>query len=316
MRVIFMLKKMQTFSLILISFLLLLGSSYIDILQKEENDYKLQEKKSLKYQECMTNPYLSNKTLLRIQTFFQKYSSNNYALYFQDLTNEYKIVKNENRSFYGASLIKLLEATYLIRQALENKVNLQTETLIYKSYHRKGYSLKMENHRIGEKISLETLISYILLVSDNTAHEMLYEYIGCDNLKEYALSLNINLTITNKEHFGYLTAKETNNILKETYDIISMNNEYSKLLVNSMNNDYYNSLNYKNIHILHKFGYQNIYFHDIGIYNDEKNPYLISILTTAGEPVSFNLLTEIHQEIRIIYEKNIKEKEEYCKLYK
>ena len=141
--------------------------------------------------------------------------------------NEYTILKNETISFYGASLIKVLDATYLIRKALAGEIDLKTETVTYEARHKRDYSLGMDNHTIGEQISLETLIGYALSVSDNAAHEMLYEYIGVNNLRTYASSLGITITANSVEHFGYLNADYTHKILEEVYDIILMDNSYS-----------------------------------------------------------------------------------------
>lgn len=268
------------------------------------------------YLECLKEPYLSEKTNQKIIDFLNKHEQDSFAVYFEDINNQYNIVKNENQKFYGASLIKLLDATYLIKKALSGEIDLREEKITYKQRHKKSFSLNMQNYQIGSLIDLETLISYAIKTSDNTAHEMLYEYIGYQNLIEYGKTLNIDLTISQTNHYSDLSVTETNTMLKDIYEIISSNTAYSSFLVENMENTYYNSLNFNENKLLHKYGSTDPYFHDIGIYNDEQYPYLISIMTTIGEQPSPNKITEIHQEIRKIYEENLKEKEKYCQQFK
>ena len=295
---------------------------YLDKKAEEQRQYELyleeqkriaeEKRKAEIYENCQKTPYEDTTTTTKINDFLTKYTNENFAIYFEDINNEYTILKNETTSFYGASLIKLLDATYLIRKALAGEIDLETETITYAPRHKRAYSLGMDNHTYGENISLEILIGYALSVSDNTAHEMLYEYIGVENLRNYANSLGITITANSAEHFGYLNAEYTHKMLEEAYDIIQMNNAYSELLTTNMNNTYFNSLNYDDVVILHKYGSYTPYFHDIGIYNDEEYPYFISIMTTIGEQGSPNIITELHQEIRTIYEENLEAKENYC----
>ena len=263
------------------------------------------------YQNCLASPYVSEKTRSLIQEFLDKYQNDTFAVYFEDIHNQYTILKNENTVYYGASLIKLLDATYLTRQAMADEISLE-ETIEYQAKHQRAYSIGMTDYHYGDKVRLYDLIYYAIAYSDNTAHEMLYEYIGVETLREYASSLGVSLTVNQEEHFGNLTVTMANNILKEVYDILLLDNEYSELLLKSMNNTYFNSLNYDGIEILHKYGSLDPNFHDIGIYNDSDYPYFISVMSLIGEQESPNQITTIHQEIRDIYKSNLLDKTSYC----
>lgn len=286
-----------------------------NIEKSDEKKEKSQTTQNL-YIECQYKPYLSENSKQKITEFLNKYEQESFAIYFEEINNQYTITKNENQKFYGASLIKLLDATYLIKKSLSGEIDLKQEKITYEQKHKKSFSLNMQNYPFKTLIDLETLISYAVKTSDNTAHEMLYEYIGFENLIEYGKTLNINLTITQTNHYSDLSVLDTNIILRDIYEIISSNTSYSNFLIENMNNSYYNSLNFDHIKLLHKYGSTTPYFHDIGIYNDEQYPYLISIMTTIGEQPSPNKITEIHKEIRKIYEENLAEKESYCQQFK
>ncbi len=315
-------RKILLFGMIILILCFGIGTkSYLEK-KEEERQYQMyleeqqriaeEKRKREIYETCQNTPYMDELTTTKINEFLNKYSNENFAIYFEDINNGYTIMKNETTSFYGASLIKLLDATYLIRKAINGEIDLKTETVTYESRHKRDYSLGMDSHSFGEKISLEILIGYALAASDNTAHEMLYEYIGVENLRNYAKTLGITITANSVEHFGYLNADYTHKMLEEAYDIIKLNNSYSELLTTNMNNIYFNSLNFDDIIMLHKYGSYSPYFHDIGIYNDQENPYLISIMTLIGEQESPNQITDLHKEIHAIYEFNLEAKETHC----
>jgi len=262
------------------------------------------------FEECMNNPYKSPKIEEQIDILKRKYTNNGIAFVFLDIENEYSYSLNEQEQFYGASIIKLLEANYLINQALDKKISLD-EKIMYEQKHQLNYSIELEKYHFGDEISLRNLIFYAISVSDNTAHEMLLEYIGIDNLKEYANTLGIQLTINESEHFGYLNALDGLKILQETYKIIKEHNKYSKLLSRAMNNDYYNSLNFKNINFLHKYGLTEEYYNEIGIYLNEE-PYLISIFSTSAYDNYQEIISTLSEKIYNIYIQNIEEKNQYC----
>ena len=294
--------------LLLITILFILSSILINVgneIRKTTTIFS--NENSLTYQKCLTNSFISLNTKQEVQQLFKEFPLNDYALYFWDIKNNFKIIKNENQKFYGASLIKLLEAIYLIQK----KVDL-SNTVTYQPKHKKMDSLKLQNYPYGSQLSLQTLIFYALSVSDNTAHEMLLDYIGISNLKQYAQSLGINLTINSYEHYGALSVKESFLILQETYKIIIANNKYSQLLYQAMNNQYYNSLTFNNLNMLHKYGLSQNYYHDIGIYLERDNQYLICIMTNQKYQPSPNFITEIHQRIYALYNQNNQDKQNFC----
>ena len=90
-------------------------------------------KNSLTYQKCLTNPFISLNTKQEVQQLFKEFPLNDYALYFWDINNNFKIIKNEYQKFYGASLIKLLEAIYLIQKEVD-----LSKTVTYQPKHKKN----------------------------------------------------------------------------------------------------------------------------------------------------------------------------------
>lgn len=194
------------------------------------------------------------------------------ALYYEDINTSYVIKYNENITYYGASLIKLLDALYLY----DNKVNLMTKV----SYISDRGDKCSSNKQVDNEITLKDLVYCALSVSDNDAHFMLYNYIGRDNLIRYGNSLGVKNILTSSEKFGNQTVTNTNIYLKRLYEI--KDTKYGKFLIDTMTNDFYSSINKKlDVNVAHKYGKWENYYHDVGIVFDD-NPYTISIFTKSA----------------------------------
>lgn len=278
---------------------------------KEEQERKEKEERERKYNTCMNTPYKDE----IIDTLFEELlETTNAAIYFEDINNNYTLTNRENASFYGASIIKLYLATYLVENARTGDINLDT-TITY-TYNYSLYKGRLLSTRtVGEEITLRDLIYYSIAVSDNGAYMMLSDYVGVNTLKKYAKNLfDTNLNISENNRFSYLTVTDTNELLKYVYDFIQFDDEYSNLLIEAMNNTYFNSLNFDDVTFLHKYGYYEVNYNDIGIYNSD-NPYLVSIFTLYGpeEEYMFEQTKNISESIYEIYQTNLDLKEEYCK---
>ena len=295
-----------------ISYTLQERAKAIEELERKFEEQRILEKKEKAYNECLNTPYKDE----AIDTMFTELMSeldNNVSIYFEEINNEYSFTYNENKAQYGASIIKLFEASYLIENARNGNINLD-DTITYTSNYASIAGLKLRTRTVGEEITIRDLLDYSVSVSDNGAHIMLSDYIGVNTLKEYAKNtLNATLTINESDRYGYLTVTDTNKLLKHIYNLIQIDDEYTNLLVTAMNNTYYNGLNFDNVTFLHKYGYYGSYFNNIGIYNSN-NPYLISIFTLYGNPDQGALtkVNELNKKIYNIYNTNLELKEDYC----
>ena len=298
-------------SLMLISIIALYYVCKLKIRYDNEQLAIIQEKiRVIEYTSCMLTPYKSN----NIDTLFNELTSslntNRLAIYFEDLNNSYTLTLNPNAIYYNASIIKLFDAAYII----DNNVNLNDTITFTSEYRNLSKEEGLLKYEVNSKIPIKDILYYLISVSENASHIMLTDYIGVDNLRNYAKNtLGITLTITDSDRFGYMSVTTTNTLLKHVYELLQNDNEYTTLLKDAMNNDYYNGLNFDEKTFLHKYGYYNQYYHDIGIYNS-LNPYVISIFTLFGNPDTGALekVSNISKEIYNIYQTNLNKKEEYC----
>lgn len=311
-------KKRKHLKLIPCFFLLLLIGSIIyfgvTYFQKKENqliifnrNQKIMEEKNKKDQEeaynnCLNRKYEENELTELLMTKKQEidtYIINNHyniSVYYEDLTTGFDYSYKPSTIYYGASLIKLVDALYLINKAIAGEINLDTETIIYTANYKKAFSSGMESHSFGDKISLRDLITYAISVSDNSAHMMLIDYIGFNNLKAYGESLGAKVILSGGDNFGSQTAEDTNIYLKEAYRIITESEEYGSFLKKIMDNNERNAFNTKTIKIYHKYGSYADNYHDIGLSLGEK-PYTISILTLHENSGYKQIIQEVHNKI-------------------
>ncbi len=316
-------KRKSIFILIFIVFIIaLIGiiatkfeerAAAIRALEQRYEELRIEAEKMQKYTDCLNTPYKDASIDDLFNQLIQELNSNSVSIYFEDIDNDYFLTSNENKNQYAASIIKLYAAAYLLDNARNGNINLD-DTITYTSNYASIAGLKLSTRTVGEEITLRDLIDYSISVSDNGAYRMLSDYIGVNELKEYAQNtLDVSLTITQSDRFGYMSVTDTNKLLNHVYNFIQIDDEYTDLIVNAMNNTYYNGLNFDDKIFLHKYGYYGSYFNNIGIYNSG-SPYLISIFTLYGDPDQGALtrVNDISQKIYDIYNANIEAKENYC----
>lgn len=153
---------------------------------------------------------------------------------------------DENKMYYGASLIKTLDAIYLYDN------NLVTSEL-------KGY------------------IEAAIEKSDNDAHYYLINYIGKNNLKDYGISLGAKYTLYGNDNYGSTNVIDQMIYMKKLFSLSKNNDELRNLFINN----YGNYMHIDDVVNMHKFGYYGKYYHDVGIFFDDE-PYILIILTEHG----------------------------------
>lgn len=352
-------KKGFRFDRLLLLLLVLAGIIYLSskvissfdinkiLLNKSENTDKdktnadKEKNKKLKenYEVCLSKPYndeeLNSELQAKIAEIDNMIIANNYeaSVYFEDLTTGFAYKYQPTTVYYGCSLIKLVDALYLINAASGNidlnnnsfnniglteqnyaiskKFDLDEIKLIYENKYVMAYSDGMKKHKIGDAVSLHNLIKYAISVSDNSAHLMLIDFIGFSNLQAYGQSLGGKVILTGGDNFGNQTAEDTNIYLKEAYKIITQNKEYGPFLKEIMDNDERNAFNTDDIRIYHKYGSYGNNYHDIGLSLDE-HPYAISILTLHEKSNYTEVVQTIHAKIRELRDLFYENRESNC----
>ena len=254
------------------------------------------------YNNCLSdtyNTYDDTPYLAAMEEKLTAYLENyNVSVAFKDINTGYTYEYNSDKTYYAASTIKMLDAIYIYWNAYNGKIDLDSE-VTYLAKNKRGSSLRMQNYKIGDKVSLRKLVEYAITVSDNTAHDMLVDYIGKSTLKEFGNSLGATTTLVGTDDFGAINNRDSMIYLETLNDLINNTGELGEELKSYFVNSDQNYLNFPNegISAVQKYGEYNSYYHANGIVYAE-NPYLVSILTLHGyddfEKVIRNINTEIY----------------------
>lgn len=322
--------KIKNIKWIVIILLLFIASGsiffYLKVAKPKENITKEVSKENLhkeqvtskdkdkEYTDCMNKPYKSELIDKEFNELFASYKQENLGIYFTEINNNYEYHLDENKAFYSGCTIKLFDAIYYIDKVRSREFNGK-ETITYLPQDKNVFSDYMDKYNFYDKVPVTKLLEYMMTISDNTSHFMFIREYGANNINQYIKEkYNIQLHFTNTHPFeSNYTAKMADESLRVLYEILKVDDEYSKIIKDAMNNEEVNALNFDDMKFLHKYGELVPYHNDIGIY-DSKNPYLISILTTYANDDYMKLISDIHKDIYKIYAKNLEEKEKYCKM--
>ena len=172
------------------------------------------------------------------------------SLGYYNIENEYTYKYKNDTVYYGASLIKTLDALYIY----EN--NMVTNTT---------------RNWVKDAIS----------VSSNSAHANLIKLIGFQNLKKYGNSLGTTYTLLGGDNYGNTTVDDQLIVFKKLYSFLETS-DYGEELKSYFINDYSNYLIYEGLpKVAHKYGWFDVYYHNVGIVYDE-HPYIIVVLSNGN----------------------------------
>lgn len=324
-------KNARSFLFFLLLVCCILGVLYYYVKNKDNSttielpviNYKVIEeekkKKEEAYNTCLNETYTEEELTEDITTKIMEIDSfivdNNYktSVYYEDIITGFSYKYQADTIYYGCSLIKLVDALYLIDKATLGEIDLDKETIVYESKYKRAYSSGMATRSIGERVTLRDLITYAISVSDNSAHLMLLDYIGFENLKQYGKELGAKVILTGGDKFGNQTAEDTNIYLKKAYQIISENKLYGDFLKTIMDNNERNAFNTETIKIYHKYGSYDINYHNIGLSLEER-PYAISIFTLHEKTNYTEVVQGIHGKIRELHNLFYENRQRACRI--
>lgn len=172
---------------------------------------------------------------------------------------------NRDKKYYGASLIKVLDALYLFDK---NKVTNKLKPYIKSS----------------------------LIYSNNDTHHYLVNEIGKNNLRKYGLSLGAKYTLNSGDSYGDTTVDDQIAYYKKLYELVKddKNKELKEWMISSNCN--YIMFDGSAPDALSKYGRWKINFHNAGLVLD-KEPYIVVILTHEGNSDYYNIIRNIAKNV-------------------
>lgn len=216
------------------------------------------------------------------------------SIVIKDLTHDRWIFKyDESRVIPSASIIKILIMVEALNRVEKGEYLLDQKIKI-KETDRVNYSIISELRL--EEYSFIDLITLMIILSDNTATNVLIDLLGFEQINQMAKELNLQETVLRRKMMDFKAAKEGRENLISPIDMaILMEKIYNKSIISPKNCKIMMEILSKQKHrdmlpryildkvsIAHKTGELSGLNHDIGVICLENIDYLIGIFTTDG----------------------------------
>lgn len=233
------------------------------------------------------------------------------SVYFRDLANGPWIGVNEGTLFSPASLLKVPIMITYYRLAENNPEILNKKITVDNIDHNETIpNIKPEKFiEAGKTYTIQELINYMIIESDNHASFVLINNLEADALNKTFNDLGINTPSLNKPE-NYMTVKEYASFFRVLYNASYLNKNYSEKALSILaQSKYKNGLVAGlpiNTKIAHKFGEREVaetdQLHDCGIVYKPHKDYLICVMTRGND---FSTLTKAIQDLSSLVYQNI-----------
>ncbi|MBV1821139.1 serine hydrolase [Clostridium cochlearium] len=219
---------------------------------------------------------------------------------------------NEYMVFPSASTIKLLIMARIMKEVKEKKRNLE-DKIILKDVYKCGGDGILKELNDGHIFTLKEVITLMIIVSDNTATNILIDMIGMDNINCMGKELGLTNTELRRKMMdseavkmgreNVTTAKDLSCILEMIYNRQLVDCEYSDIMLDILKKqqvtgrlDLYLP---EDILIAHKTGDLDNLEHDVGIVYHPRGNYLICVLTknVSTNKYGREIIGEISQKV-------------------
>ncbi len=198
------------------------------------------------------------------------------AIWIENLNTNEVFIHNPEKVFVAASTYKLPLALVVYDEILSGNINL-TDKYEFLEKHLENGGMVTDNYDIGDKISVDYLLTNMILYSDNSAARILFGNLGgSNNFHKLASKYSDGVDYYELSKDGNFTnAKYLYDTLKHLY--INSDN-YTKLLNDMKEAKGYFDDSKLSVEIAQKWGLYDGNKHCVGIvYSD--TPYIIVVLT-------------------------------------
>ncbi len=209
----------------------------------------------------------------------------------KDLDMNWEMYLNKDLPVPSASVVKIPIMLSYFYAANDGKVDLNSRIAFKKSERTPG-SGKLQHSSDGQEFGIESLIDLMITESDNTAANMLINYMGIDVLNDYFTKMGLKHTNLSRKMMdfkerregveNYTTAADMAYLLEQMYRGKCLGYTTSGRCINILANQKVNDRIPKQLPegtvVAHKTGLENGLCHDAGIVYTAKGNYLICVL--------------------------------------
>ncbi len=227
----------------------------------------------------------------RLLTYLER-SQERFGLYLLDSKGREVFSYNPDVVFPAASSVKVHLVAALLKKVEEGKLSLYQVHKLRDSEKVGGAGI-LKDLMEGTKFTLYDLAKLAIVISDNTASNILIDYVGFDYIREFLDNLGFKETkLVRKFHIdptappvNFTTPREAALFLYKLWNLQVLSKPYRDILIDIMLNQQYNEklplLLPKNVKLAHKTGDISTAANDIGIgfildENWKPSPYILT----------------------------------------
>jgi beta-lactamase class A len=236
------------------------------------------------------------------------------GVYFVDIESDLEIGFNGEEQFESASLMKLVVIAEVYRRIqigefeLNHPLTLQPDQIV-------GGSGDLKDLEAGMSFPIGVLSEKMITQSDNTATQMLTDFLTREKLNKSVRNLGLTGTTIDRDiydfaaieqgHDNYITAKDAAILMKQlAREELPGSAEIHVILERQQRNDMIGSGFPANVRVAHKTGELNGIVHDVGIVYAPRGSYVLALLSdkVSDKELAIQTWSELSQEILKLYQ--------------
>lgn len=218
----------------------------------------------------------------------------NVSIVLKDLTNDkWLYLLDENKAVPSASTIKILIMIEALNRVFEGKIQLNDKIKIEEE-DKVDFSVIKD--LTADSYNYIDIITLMIIVSDNTATNVLVDLLGYDNINKMGEKLGLKNTILSRKMMDFKAIKEGRQNYTSALDMaIMMERIYRKQIISpdmcDLMIDILKKQKYKDalgrflpedVNIAHKTGGLTNLSHDVGIFYLDNIDYLLGVFVTEA----------------------------------
>ena len=237
---------------------------------------------------------LEKKINSEIETFGQE-----TAVVIKDLSNGWTISIGADKLFPSASLVKVPIMASLFSVSKEKRLDLK-QCLVLRNKNKVLGSGILKTYASGTEFDLESLVEIMVTQSDNTAANMLIDYLGLEALNDYFKKLGLNNTNLVRKMMDFKSRQEGLENFTSAYDVAYLLEEIynHKLIDGVFSQKCLDILKKQKLRdriparlpadtiVAHKTGLERGVCHDAGIVFTPGGDFIVCVLTRHNYKVS------------------------------
>ena len=227
------------------------------------------------------------------------------SMYYKNLITGISFSYQPDLPLIAASVIKLPVMAEAFRK-LRDKETAEDGRFCIEASHKLPSCGVLSYLRSGMEVTFLDLVTLMIIVSDNTATNLLIDFLGPDNINETLRTLGATNSRLNRRLFepelsrrgiqNYITAGDMGRLLEKIYREEAISLEASRKMLHILTCQQLNGkipfyLHSRNIRVAHKTGEDDGITHDVGIVF-AKEPFVLCLCANEADVPAFERLMQ------------------------